>query len=615
MNSANKPTARAHILNLQVRDSTNLWHGILSGVQVFKDDTNLNQGRVPAIMVLTDGQPNYMCPPQGYVPKLRAMGKLPATIHTFGFGYDLRSGLLKSIAEVSGGNYAFIPDAGMIGTVFVHAVANLQSTFANDAVLLVTSPKHIELEETTGDSVDQQQPVQLGPHRNYDRVLAIPLGNIQYGQSRDIYLRNSNVPHLTKILSLMEEDEEPVVTAVLEYSHMDGKSQRVTATRRINDTNAPSLSPAETAYHISRSVLIELLSHVAPIRKRDGEHVPVRGPKNLAVAARQLLKDKSPTLLPAARASVRRDPRCQSLLEDIRGDAADDGSSSGVSGQILLALEPEYFSRWGIHYLLSLTNAHAKQICNSFKDPGPLMYGTESPLFIRCRDRLDAAFDTLPPPKPSNTPTRRGPLMMRMYNNSDAPCFAGCSTVVVASGERREAKVVKVGTLRPGMDVSTPRGPKTIVSVLRTRVKRQMMCRVGEQLIVTPWHPVAIDGKGWAFPANIPHRPVRYTGSIYSLLLEEDSDVDAHAVRVGDMWGVTLGHGLTATDDVRAHAFLGDYQAVVKSLASLRKDSNGVVSCGGIIRDKRTGLMRAFKRTVASSVRRPVTPRVQLLRA
>jgi len=38
------------------------------------------------------------------------------------------------------------------------------------------------------------------------------------------------------------------------------------------------------------------------------------------------------------------------------------------------------------------------QVCNSFKDPGPLMYGKESPLFIKCRDRLDEAFDALPAP-------------------------------------------------------------------------------------------------------------------------------------------------------------------------------------------------------------------------
>jgi hypothetical protein len=42
------------------------------------------------------------------------MGRLPATLHTFGFGFNLRSGLLKSIAEIGGGTYSFIPDAGMI---------------------------------------------------------------------------------------------------------------------------------------------------------------------------------------------------------------------------------------------------------------------------------------------------------------------------------------------------------------------------------------------------------------------------------------------------------------------------------------------------------------------
>ena len=64
-------------------------------------------------------------PQQGYIPKLKAIiekesengqGLLPPSIHTFGFGYSLRSGLLQSIAEVGGGSYAFIPDAGMIGT-------------------------------------------------------------------------------------------------------------------------------------------------------------------------------------------------------------------------------------------------------------------------------------------------------------------------------------------------------------------------------------------------------------------------------------------------------------------------------------------------------------------
>lgn len=102
----------------------------MEGINLF--DGKKDTGRVPAIMILTDGLPNYMSllytnsrlrnmtdtvirsPAQGFVPKIRAYESLPATIHTFGFGYEIKSGLLKSIAEVGSGNYAFIPDAGMI---------------------------------------------------------------------------------------------------------------------------------------------------------------------------------------------------------------------------------------------------------------------------------------------------------------------------------------------------------------------------------------------------------------------------------------------------------------------------------------------------------------------
>ena len=41
-------------------DSTNLWHGILEAVKLFKTGGEVNSGRVPAIMILTDGEPNHM---------------------------------------------------------------------------------------------------------------------------------------------------------------------------------------------------------------------------------------------------------------------------------------------------------------------------------------------------------------------------------------------------------------------------------------------------------------------------------------------------------------------------------------------------------------------------
>lgn len=71
------------------------------------------------------------CPVQGYVPKLRQYN-LPASLHTFGFGFSLKSGLLKSIAEIGQGNYAFIP-VSTWNCRKLRAVANL----AQDAGMIV----------------------------------------------------------------------------------------------------------------------------------------------------------------------------------------------------------------------------------------------------------------------------------------------------------------------------------------------------------------------------------------------------------------------------------------------------------------------------------------------
>jgi hypothetical protein len=58
MTAANKETARKRIKDLQPTDATNLWGGIRSGLDLFKESRTSNN--VAAIMVLTDGQPNHM---------------------------------------------------------------------------------------------------------------------------------------------------------------------------------------------------------------------------------------------------------------------------------------------------------------------------------------------------------------------------------------------------------------------------------------------------------------------------------------------------------------------------------------------------------------------------
>jgi hypothetical protein len=559
MTDANKETAKAKIEAMGLENCTNLWHGLRDGIKLFKNEANT--GRVPAVMVLTDGVPNHMCPQQGYVPALKAMGAIVPSVHTFGFGYTLRSGLLKSIAEFGAGNYAFIPDAGMIGTVFVHAVANLQSTFVNTSTLKLTYPNIVTLQPTMGISVGQEYPAQA-PGGNFE--LNIPLGSLQYGQSRDIYLRWKS--------SFIDSDMEPsFLNVALQYNKMTEAQHVNHASRDLMDLSFTSLSDAEIASHVSRSRICAFLSELFPIDTL-GEHrlnPKLKCPASLAEKQQQL-RDLIASL-PAAHFPD--DPMCAAFMQDLAG--------AEPLGQVSLALSRDkYLTRWGQHYLPSLHGAHTRQACNSFKDPGPLQYGAGSPLFIRCRDALSSAFDDLPAPEPSNvgipaggprghtmaryvptgsgrlasssrlTPAGPTAILMRAYNSSSAPCFAGRTPVRLANN-----KHVRISSLRRGHIVATPAGPRKVAAVLLTPVHKYDMIRLGD-VLVTPWHPVALptdpvdgleDGHGWVFPAKVqPGKLVRYTGAIYSVLLERDGDIDAHAIYLGGrsdeslpFWGTT----------------------------------------------------------------------------
>lgn len=282
----------------------------------------------------------YRCPAQGYVPKITSSWEtLPATLHTFGFGSEIRSGLLKSIAEISGGNYAFIPDAGMIGTVFIHAVAHIQTTYATKCILELTTSKATHLKTTVGKAIGRQE--QEGADV---RKLTINLGNLQYGQSRDIYLENIDANGQKAAFSTAPGDAD--IDAVLIFSQMTKAEFRVPASR--NTLEAPDLPEHEVAYHRSRSMVCDFLSSFFAL-KSDGEY-ETRSDINP-----QRHMPEFQHLVNTIPARLYDDELNQSLMADLVGDLP--------SGQIGLALSKQkYFARWGCHYYFSLWNAHAKQL-------------------------------------------------------------------------------------------------------------------------------------------------------------------------------------------------------------------------------------------------------------
>lgn len=441
------------------------------------------------------------------------------------------------------------------GTVFIHAVANMQSTFAINATLRLHYPASMQLEQTMGTVVGGTQPVDLATGRQ----LTIPLGSIQYGQTRDVYLRYT--------LNAGSEHTPSILKVELEYNQMEPDGCFLAATQCAIDngdagqgSGESTLSAAEAAFHIARSDLCACISSLFPLTDEE-EHKAVKCGDALISSAVSTWVEATAT------ARFVENQAYTALMKDI-------------SGQALMAIRnADDYLKWGRHYLLSLQSAHTSQQCNSFKDPGPLLYGASSSLFVQCRDALDKAFDSLPAPEPSGNAVSRVPIRMSRYRNPRGACFASFCRVTLA--DRRH---IPVNRLRRGMLVLTPRGPRTVAAVLKTPVASAPMVSVGS-LLVTPWHPISHNGRDWVFPCqddNARTKPrIRYTGSIYSVLLQPDRDVDAHALRIEGAWVVTLGHGLTESrddaGDVRVHSVFGSYAGVCQALASLKVRKDGVV--------------------------------------
>ncbi|KAM5476043.1 hypothetical protein MauCBS54593_000726 [Microsporum audouinii] len=572
MSEENKSKVLAAIDCLHGISSTNLWHGIKEGLKVLA--TNSTQGNVQALLVLTDGAPNHMCPAQGYVPKLRQTlldhraltGSLPL-IHTFGFGYYLRSPLLQSIAEIGGGTFAFIPDAGMIGTVFVHAVANLYSTFTPQANLLLHG------DSLTTFTVDLGSKPGLELENPTGKGVSLRLGSLQYGQSRDI------------IIHYDKSSKNRTVNIQGKLIYTVGGDIKTAEVHKLVHIDEVSLPRSVYDYHLMRSTVCTLLRKFHPLEDTaENYQFPTANLGNI--------RSKIEKLAAEIEALGHSDEYNQSLLKDIAGEPP--------HGQISLAVSSnDYYGRWGQHYLLSILNAHVNQVCNSFKDPGPLMYGKNSPIFCNCRKELDGVFDNLPPPKPSRTarPSSSGgpprKVHMARYNRSSGPCFTGnCRVLVSGKGTSSDATIA-IENLRAGMSVWTPHGLREVRAVLQTSVNDIDICKIGS-LEITPWHPIRFQGR-WSFPFNVANRDVHaFSGNIYSVLLEPDSSPNAHAIMVEDCICVTLGHGIQTGDDIRAHELFGNYHLISKKLELLPKLSNGLLHCIGVQRSPESGRVCGF---------------------
>lgn len=370
MDDAGQQKAMDTVESLHTMGTTNVCDGLLTGMDCLRNG-NAEPWRKQTLLLLTDGQPND----KKQVEVLRTYRdthpKFQLQINTFGFGYSLDSDLLLQTSEETGGTFAFVPDALILGTTFVHCVSNCLSCFCQSSTLNLMPLGGAKLSGKV-----------LAGHRQSEESWGVPvyLGPLQRGSNREAVFRVK-----------LPADASPgeCLQVVLNYPTNSGGEGRVTLSTSLGD---PPQKWAKVA--ALRAEMVDVgLSCTA-----NGQSAQVDEACQDMEAFRDRLiaefetvqtdaKEGPPTLERSTSASLT-EKGLECLLTDVKGRAVKSLTGSAR------------FNRWGKHFLKALVRAHQLQVCTNFMDPGLQVYGGAG-LFQKVREEGDQIFITLPPPKPS----------------------------------------------------------------------------------------------------------------------------------------------------------------------------------------------------------------------
>ena len=590
MNTSGRTEYISALEALSPRGATSIWAGLRAGLDSLREPTtNDNFGdtdhaapRAQTLMLLTDGRDSFSRAVP-HVEELRSYRdqypELQVQINTFGFGYNLDSELLLSLATEGSGSYAFIPDALIVGTVFVNSLASVLSTHVQESTLHLmprggasfagaVSGGHVTTEESWG------------------RVVA--LGPLQYGQPREVAVP-MRLPPLSD--AQVAGGDVCYLEAVLEY-----KTPADATARR-----AQGLGVAREGGQVEV---------VAALRC---ETVTV------GYAALQLASDgRGQAAVQAVEGLVERLSSALTI-EDERAAASATTAPpalialhADVSGRMSKALRgKKRFDRWGKHYLRALMRSHELQQCSNFMDPGLQHYGGAA--FKEMRQRGDGIFLSLPAPVPQSPrdqygySTRRGRSttggaqrataaapapavdMRTYYAGAGGGCFGGDSTVLVARSAGDGFEPCRIRHVRAGDRVMISGGDVALVRCL-VRIRRlasKPLIALTDGLTITPSHPVRIDGVWRRADAAFGARLVEeHDGCVFTLVLDEAIHASDHASQrvllVGGVECVTWGHGLLGP--VVGHRFFGTH-SVLEDVAAMGGWASGFVAIDGCLRD------------------------------
>ena len=503
----NKSLIECQLDDIRALSSTNMWDGIHQSLDILR--TRSSPCRTKGILLLTDGIPN-IDPPRGYLNTLEKYFRdhdFKCMISCYGFGYQLNSELLLEISNISGGDgFSFIPDASLLGNVFIHGISNMLTTASAYPKLSIQFSKGIT-------------------DKNGKTGVEVVLNSLKYGSEKNLMFeldtsggspsRDTDCVDIRLDVGEYEIRTNKLLPIPGYYYH-----EQLMRLRSIDMIN-----------HCSRKVKYQEKSFISEIQEFCEEMKREADSKYI-----------------------------QNLCFDM------DGQVKEALNMTNKGEREDWFSRWGIHYLRSLQNAYQNEVCNNFKDKGVTNFATG--IFIKIRDSVSDIFDGLPPPKKDITQRRtsyrsRGreaspesspPVQMSSYNSQIGPCCAEGSKILRSDLTYCNVEDIKKGDKIVTSTVQLGFVNSEIECVIETQCDNDECSLVRlKGLRITPYHPVIRwkeYEKHWVFP--ISHgRPERMKCKrIYSFVVKNRKPViiNSHIF-------ATFGHNLRG--DVIEHDYYG----------------------------------------------------------
>jgi hypothetical protein len=479
-------------------------------------------------LLFTDGEPNVN-PVKGIMHEFLARNSrypLKSTVHTFGYGYELDSTLLRDIAERSGSLFGHIPDHSMNNSVFINFLSNSLATAVNKVDMEIIS-------NNQGNIASLSHPTHANNH--------ISIGAIQTGQPQniifggiiddphnfrlDLNIKYNGITMPYRVDKIMKNDNNNNVNSLSTTVVFD-------KTDSITDSQIKHiLASGDFAYQIPKLWLISIIKH---------------GMENYDLKRTMHELDKLYDIVGKmiSYADNKADKeKFTALLKNIK-------SNETIEGQVYKAFSSdEWYKRWGHIYLKYFVRSHQLQVCSNFKDTSLQHYGGQ--LFREIKTEVEDIFSTIPVPQPSRSSTAFTGNFQQSFYKPSGPCVDGFGRVEVANGSVSLVKDLVKG------DVLISDGQlASIVCIIKTKIKSGYIDMLSiNGMKVTPWHPIRINNK-WDFPANIGTLIPVNCDYVYNFVLDKH-----HIMHIGGTDIITLGHGISS-DPVLKHPFFGTEKVI-----------------------------------------------------